>query len=76
MPYFLRHQGDAEPDPTPYAAKRHAMAVYEGTARGLYAYGQTHTATMHIADSLATVAEYPDFVLSLGPRGGIRCGRA
>lgn len=76
MPYFLHHQGDTTPDPTPYRAKSHALAAYAAVAKGLYVYGQTHGATLHRARSVADVREYPDFVLALGPRGGVRCDQS
>ena len=52
-------------------AKGEFMAVAEELAR----YGQTIEATVHIARRRSEVAEYPDYVLSLGPRGGLKVGR-
>lgn len=46
------------------------------SARELDNYGQKFEASIHIADFLEEVAEYPDFVLSLGPKGGLKCQRA
>lgn len=76
MPYFLHHQGDTAPERTAYPTKRAAIDAYAQTAWELDRYGQRHEATLHRAPDYDSVAEYPDFVLTLGPRGGIRCERA
>lgn len=71
--YWLRVGSDyldeAEPHPTLASAK----AAFADTARELDRYGQRIEASVHIAPTRAELAEYPDFVLELGPRGGIRC---
>lgn len=76
MPYFLHHQGDDTPERAPYNSKRAACRAYSFVAEELDRYGQEHTATLHRAPDFDAVAEYPDYVLTLGPRGGIRCERA
>lgn len=53
-----------------------ARAHYLGIARSLVRHGQRIDATVHIAPSRDEVAEYPDLVLSIGPRGGLRVERA
>lgn len=57
-----------------------ARAEFEAVARELDGYGQRVDASLHryCRDLPGPVqaAEYPDYVLSLGPRGGVRMGRA
>lgn len=73
---YLRYQQDALEDAQGYRSKAAALDAFERTARELDRYGQAIEATLHIADSKDDLAEYPDFVLALGPRGGLRCERA
>ena len=57
-----------------------ARAEFEAVARELDGYGQRIEASIHryCRDLPGPVhaAEYPDYVLSLGPRGGVRMERA
>lgn len=49
-----------------------AVRSFQRTAEVLDRYGQRCDATIHFAiDDHRKFAEYPDYVLSLGPRGGI-----
>ncbi len=59
-----------------HASKKDACAAFMEVAQELDGYGQTMTATLHIAPNRNEIAEYPDFVLSLGPRGGLKIERA
>lgn len=75
MAYYLRI-GDASIED----AERHltlgdAKASFMEAANELYSYGQPIEASVHIADRKSNVDEYPDYVLSLGPRGGCKCER-
>jgi hypothetical protein len=70
--YFLRIGEDYLDDARAYRTKRGAVAAYGRVARELDQYGQTIEASIHIAPRPADAVEYPDFVLSLGPRGGVR----
>jgi hypothetical protein len=70
--YFLRIGEDYLEDARAYQTKRGAVAAYGRVARELDQYGQTIEAAIHLAPRPADVVEYPDFVLSLGPRGGVR----
>ena len=53
-----------------------AKHAFLETARDLDRYDQRIEASIHIADSVEELSEYPDYVLSLGPRGGLKCERA
>lgn len=70
--YFLRMGSDYLEDAKPYRSKRAAVDAFADTARELARYDQRIEASVHIAPTMAEVVEYPDFVLSLGPRGGVR----
>jgi len=66
---------------TPDQAQRHnskasAVEAFRDVAVELDQYGQAIEATLHYAEKRAEIAEYPDFVLSLGPRGGVKVERA
>lgn len=54
--------------PSLSAAKRAYTLVAEDLGR----FGQVIEATIHLANTESEVAEYPDFVLSIGPRGGLK----
>lgn len=70
--YFLRIGTDTLDDARAYQTKRGAVAAFGRVARELDQYGQEIDATVHIASRPSDVVEYPDFVLTLGPRGGVR----
>lgn len=70
MPWFLRMGDDPLEGATQHNTKADAISEYASAAHELARYGQAIEATLHRGPD---PAEYPDFVLSLGPRGGIRC---
>ena len=72
MPYYLRMGSDQA---VGFKTRVAALDEFHATARELDRYGQRIEASLHIADSRSALQEYPDFVLSLGPRGGLRCER-
>ena len=72
---YLRMGGDALLDAEPCRSLAVARATYMAVARGLDRYGQKITATVHIAASLTAAEEYPDYLLELGPRGGLQSTR-
>ena len=72
MTYFLRYQDDYLEEAEPYRTKTEAINAFQATAEELARYDQRIEATIHIADSMDDLQEYPDFVLTLGPRGGVR----
>jgi len=76
MNCYLRIGDDYLEDAKRFASVRAACAHFRGVAEELDRYGQQIEASIHLAPSRDDVAEYPDFVLSLGPRGGLRVERA
>ena len=63
-------------DAARYRSKAAAIRAYERAARELERIGQPLEATLHYANSREELNEYPDFVCSLGPRGGLKIERA
>jgi hypothetical protein len=74
--YYLRLGADGLDQARPYRTRAAAVAAYGYDARDLAEYGQQLDASIHLAPTRAELVEYPDLVLSLGPRGGIRVERA
>jgi hypothetical protein len=74
--FFLRVGADSLDRAIAYRSRAAAIAAFRAVAGELDRYGQSIEATVHIAPSRDLVDEYPDFVLSLGPRGGVRVDRA
>lgn len=60
---------------TPFDTPRDAVDSFAETARELNRYGQRIEASVHIASNSRELVEDPDYLLSLGPRGGLRCER-
>lgn len=74
--YFLRIDNDALEDARAYHTLAGAKRAFCIVAVDLARYGQACSATVHIAPRPADVVEYPDYVLMLGPRGGLQVERA
>ena len=74
--YFLRMGSDDLDQARRYRTRADAVAAYRYAARELAEYGQDLDASVHLAPTRAELVEYPDLVLSLGPRGGVRVERA
>lgn len=74
--YFLRLGDDSLDLARPYRTRAAALAAFAEVARELDRYGQSIAATVHLAAARDELAEYPDFVLNLGPRGGVQVQRA
>ncbi len=72
MKCYLRIDNDALDDAALYGTIKDACAAYLDTARELDHYGQPCEATLHIADNRDTLAEYPDYVLSLTAKGNLK----
>jgi hypothetical protein len=70
--YFLRIDNDPLELARFYKSRAAALQVFRAIAEELAGYGQSCSATIHMAPSISELAEYPDMVLSLGPRGGLR----
>ena len=79
MRTYLNIGNDSIFDSVAYRSKADAIAAYERQAREYARYDDSEeglTGRLHYANSFDDLVEYPDYVLSLGPRGGIRCERA
>ncbi|WP_186197615.1 hypothetical protein [Burkholderia gladioli] len=76
MAYFLRMGADYLEDAVKHGTKAGAIAAFRETSDELDRYGQSITASIHIAETMDEVVEYPDFVLERGPRGGVKVERA
>jgi len=74
--YYLRLGSDDLDQARRYRTRAATVAAYAYAARELAQYGQDLAASVHQAPSRAELDEYPDLVLSLGPRGGLRVERA
>lgn len=77
QPCYMLETRDAQEDARFYRSIADARAAYEKAARELARYGQAHSASLHfVACEADEWAEYPDRLLELGPRGGLRMVRA
>jgi TPR repeat protein len=74
--FYLRSGNDYLEDAVEFSSKAAAVRYYRSDAEELDRIGQRHEASIHIAEDRDKAAEYPDFVLSLGPRGGVKIERA
>lgn len=73
---FLRVGSDDLGDAIAYATKRDACEAFKRVARELGQYDQEIDGAIHYARNKNELNEYPDFILSLGTRGGLRIVRA
>lgn len=77
MAYYLRIGNDYLDDAVKHTTKADAIASFRDTNDELDRFGNTPLdGSLHIADSKDDLTEYPDFVLSMGPRGGVKVERA
>ena len=74
--FFVRIGPDTLDDVRAFQSKSGAVAYFRRVAEELARYGQQIDGTVHIAPRLSDIVEYPDYVLSLGPRGGVKIERA
>ena len=73
---YLRIGSDVLAEATKYYSVAAACGAFAVVARDLYRFGQSIDADIHIAPNRESLVEYPDFVLSTGPKGGIVKERA
>lgn len=73
--WFLRLGSDYLEEALVYQTKGAAIRKYQRVAQELERYGQSLEASLHRAPNRAALNEYPELVLSLGPRGGARVER-
>ena len=70
---FLRIGAEYLEDAERYSSVARAVKVYRRYAHECMRYGNTPAdATIHIAETRDELHEYPDWMLSVGPRGGVR----
>ena len=69
---YLRVGDDTLDEVTEYSSIRSAALAFQREAEDLARFDQPLEASLHFAPSKDEVVEYPDRVLSLGPRGGLR----
>ena len=74
--YFLRIDNDSLDEARAYQTLAGAKRAFRIVAAELWRYGQACSATVHIAPRPAELVEYPEYVLMLGPRGGLQVDRA
>lgn len=75
MAYYLCIGIDTLDEACRYATKKDALDTFRDVAEGLARFGQDVRGTIHVADRRSEIVECPDWALSLGPRGGLRCER-
>jgi hypothetical protein len=70
---YLREGSDYLDQARFYPSIADACDAFLESARELDRYGQRHDASLHFVDSVSDEpTEYPDRVLSLGPKGGLK----
>ena len=69
---YLRYESDYLADAKTHASIESACSEFLKTAKDLDRYGQRIESSIHIAGAKEELNEHPDYVLSLGPRGGLR----
>lgn len=70
---YLRIDRDTLDEAEYYRSVSDAVWEFSRVANRLHRYDQTVEASLHFVDSLGEEPdEYPDRVLSRGPRGGVR----
>lgn len=69
--FFLVLMHDRLDESVPYASKAAAVREFRAVARELARYGHGVEASIHVAGSRDELNEYPNWVLSVGVRGGI-----
>ena len=70
--WFLRLGSDYLEDSLCFQTRTAAEHKFQRVAQELERYGQELEASLHRAPNRATLNEYPDYVLALGPRGGVK----
>lgn len=76
MKCFLSYSTDYLDDAVYFSSVVQAVEDFRLCAEDLARFEQKIEATIHIAPTREEVVEYPDYVLSLGPRGGVKKERA
>lgn len=71
MRCFIRY-ADGHGDYERMPSIKYAIGEYRAAMEELASYGQPIEASIHIAKDRDSIDEYPDLVLSPGPRGGVK----
>jgi hypothetical protein len=74
--FYLRIGDDTLEEAAGFLTRAAAVREFQIVATELWGFGQRLEATLHRAPDREHVAEYPDWVLSIGPRGGVVVDRA
>lgn len=74
--FYLRIGTDSVEEALAFLTKEAAIRNFRFVAQELWSFGQSIEASLHRAPDREHVTEYPDWVLSIGPRGGIVVDRA
>lgn len=74
--FYLRIGTDSVEEAACFLTLAAAVREFRFVAQELWSFGQSIEASLHRAPDREHVAEYPDWVLSIGPRGGIVVDRA
>lgn len=73
MKCFLRVGNDYLEDSVKCPSITYAMAEFKAINDEITSYGnQAIEASIHVGDSIGDIQEYPDFILTYGPRGGVK----
>lgn len=78
MRYYLRVGNDTLEDRlSVFSTKKAAVDEYRAIVEEIMSFGnQPPGASIHMAETKRDLVEYPDFILSVGARGGIVCWAA
>lgn len=71
MKCYLQY-ADGHGEYLPMRSIKYAIGEYRATMEELARYGQPIEASIHVGRCWDEVHEYPDLVLSPGPRGGVK----
>jgi hypothetical protein len=75
MRCFLLYADTKYPEYEEYDSLGDAKEAFFEAATSVGRYGQNLEASLHIAESEDFIHEYPDYILSLTPRGALSCER-
>lgn len=72
MQYYLRMNNDPLRDATPYSCLTKAKAAFRKAFHASAWSGERTEASIHIAESIETANDRPDYLLFRGTRGGVK----
>lgn len=74
--FYLRIGNDTLEEAQGFLSRTAAVRAFKTAALQLLDFGQSIEASIHRAKDRDHLDEYPDWVLSIGPRGGVVIDRA